>query len=174
MICESFDIDKERYLSFSIDSQSQKLLLMYNSCGGSGVESGDDEAADSTLKKIYFSPGYELTCYDLTEICNDLKFEYKHHHMVRDCISQLFKAFVRNRLSLLEINPFAIAKESDSIMCFDCKIVLDDESKFESQELLDDSTHELNDFGGHIACFVSLALMFSVWQLRICFISLII
>lgn len=95
--------------------------------------------------------------YDLDTICTALNFDKKHHSRVKKCILDLFNLFVDNRLNLLEINPFSIGTECDSIICFDAKANID-ENHVKLLEQLDSSLiveeeNEIINLGGNIGCF---------------------
>jgi succinyl-CoA synthetase beta subunit len=123
---ELLDIKSELYLSLLIDNVSASIVLMAHEHGGVEVE---ENAAEDFLRlpidgKNSESVGQQLAdYYDLA----DKTF------VLQDMVERLFKLFIDQDMTLLEINPLVVTK-SDDVVAGDAKVNLDDAAIFRHPE----------------------------------------
>lgn len=119
---EVLDIDKEFYLSLMINRSQRYIELAAHIDGGVEIESHDSveflrtqiepnsfDAAGESLAELYGLP--EKT------------------FVLQDLVDKLYRCFVSNDATLLEINPLILTKQGD-LVAGDCKMVLDDAAAF--------------------------------------------
>ncbi len=123
---ELLDIDRELYLSLLIDKPTAGVMLMAHSSGGVEIERQDGfgrwSLVDSSRDAEHV--GQELAdYYDLPE----------KTFVLQDLVEKLYKLFVKQDMTLLEINPLVVTKSGD-IVAGDAKVVLDDAAQFRHPE----------------------------------------
>jgi len=116
---EVLDIKRELYLSLLIDKAQPSVVLMANTNGGVDVEENTD---DSYLKVAisetsdFIQVGEQLAKYfDLP----DKTF------ILQDLIGRLYHLFVRQDMTLCEINPLVLTRVGE-LVAGDAKVALDD------------------------------------------------
>lgn len=128
LVEELLNIERELYLSLLIDKPSASVMLMAHRSGGVEVEEnlassywniaigGDGWSAEQA--------GQELAdYYDLPE----------KTFVLQDLVERLYKLFVDQDMTLLEINPLVVTKSS-GIVAGDAKVILDDAAQFRHPE----------------------------------------
>lgn len=123
---ELLDIDQEYYLSLLINRQAESIDLLAHREGGIDIEAHDvseflrlpidqnsiDSAADS-LAELYDLPEQTFALADLLE--------------------NLLRAFVKEDMTLLEINPLVLTTQN-TLVAADAKIELDNSAEFRHPE----------------------------------------
>lgn len=116
------DIDRELYLSILINRESSQIELVAHRDGGVEVESHDTDE--------FFR--HELTSENIDAVGQTVA-DYldipEHAFTLVDMIENLYKCFVREDVTLLEINPLVVTKQ-DKLVAADCKMELDDMAAF--------------------------------------------
>ncbi len=162
------DIKKQLYLAFIIDRSSQRITIMTSTEGGVEIE----EVAKNNPKKIMrnkINPVVGIMPYQCRQIAFDLGLD---EHQVRQMIpllQNIYKMFLENDLSLVEVNPLVITKNGH-LVCLDAKIQVDNSALYRQRKLneIRDETQEdprelqaekmqLNyvSLDGNIACMVN-------------------
>lgn len=129
---EKLHIDRELYLSITIDRSARAPLLMASTEGGIDIESVPD-------KKIFRVPIPALLGmqpYILRRLQRALGFKGKQAQILADIASALFRLFEREDAELVEINPLVVTKEG-SLIAGDAKLVLEDNALFRHPEYED-------------------------------------
>lgn len=131
-IVEKIAIDKEFYLSMTLDRKAGSAVFIYSPAGGTSIE----DVAHNTPEKIFKihvdlneGPNIEdlLTAADnlgIPEHKSQVVFLFKH---VYDC-------FVERDCDLIEINPLVVTK-GGQVIAADSKITIDDNAVFRQAEL---------------------------------------
>lgn len=123
---ELIQIQRELYLSLTIDKSAEAIVLMAHKNGGVEIEEND---AGSFLRitldgKNAESAGEQLADY------YDLPGQ---SFALQDIIEHVYRLFVDQDMTLLEINPL-ILTQNDTLIAGDAKIVLDDAAIFRHQD----------------------------------------
>lgn len=120
---ELLDIDRELYLSILIDKKTAAITLMAHTNGGVEVEENPEDSYFTyafTSTPDFDQAGQRLSdYYDLPE----------KTFVLQDLVENLYRAFISNDASLIEINPLIITKTGD-VVAGDCKMELDDAAAF--------------------------------------------
>ena len=133
MIAEALDIKDELYLSIVIDGDIGAPVVMASSEGGMDIE----EVAASTPEKIFrviADPLIGLSAYHARDLAIALKVPSESIRATTKLIVDLYRVFIENDCSLVEVNPLVVT-EDNAIIALDAKINLEDDALFRHQAL---------------------------------------
>jgi succinyl-CoA synthetase beta subunit len=135
LIAEAIDIKKELYLAISIDRSTSKITIISSTEGGTEIE----EVSSKTPHKIFkeqINPLLSIRDFQARQIAINLGLTDSLLTKASSLFKTLFKIFIDNDCSLLEINPLVITPE-DEIVTLDIKMDIDDNALFRHKELLE-------------------------------------
>jgi succinyl-CoA synthetase beta subunit len=161
-------IARELYLGLVLDRASAKIVFMASQAGGMEIE----QVAHDTPELIYketIEPAIGFQPFQARKLAFKLGLAPKQINPAVSFMMGLYKAFVENDCSLMEINPFITTKDGD-LLALDCKINFDDNAMFRHKDLkelrdlaeedpleVEASKFNLNyiKLDGNIACMVN-------------------
>ncbi|MHB8528462.1 MAG: ADP-forming succinate--CoA ligase subunit beta [Caulobacteraceae bacterium] len=139
---EGAAIARELYLSLLVDRESSRVAVVASTEGGMDIE---EVAARRPDKIVSFSidpatgpwPHHAATLSAALGLSGDLAKQ------ARELLPALYRAFVDNDMSLLEINPLIVTDEG-ALKVLDAKVSIDDNALYRRPELeaLRDETEE--------------------------------
>ena len=132
LIAEAIDIKKELYLAISIDRSTSKITIISSTEGGTEIE----EVASKTPQKIFkeqINPILGIRDFQARQIALNLNLTGPLLTKASNLLKNLFKVFVENDCSLLEINPLALTPDEE-IFALDIKMDIDDNALFRHKE----------------------------------------
>ena len=135
LIEEKISIQKELYFSILIDRQSESIIILCSTQGGTEIEE-TAKKNESLIFKEYISIGEIPTKEQIDSLSKKLMIPTQSNHEFNNFIVNLFKLFLETDLSLVEINPLIVTKDN-KIVALDCKISLDDNALFKHENLRD-------------------------------------
>ena len=162
------DIEREIYLSLTLNRERGRIAVIASSAGGMDIE----EVAEKTPEKIIavtVHPAAGLQPYQCRELAFALQLAGKQLGEFQDLAMALYRLYIENDASLLEINPLILTR-AGALLALDAKINIDANALFRHPELaaLRDanqedplerraSENELNyvSLDGDIACMVN-------------------
>ena len=162
------NIKKEYYLSFVVDRQTARLVMMGSEEGGVEIEKVAAETPEKIFKE-YIDPAIGLAPFQATRMAYKMNFPKEVIRKVTKLMINLYHAFVKKDCSLAEINPLVLTQEND-IIALDAKLNFDDSALYRHPDIesLRDETEEdpkelhaaklgLNyvNLGGDVACMVN-------------------
>ncbi|OBT72076.1 succinyl-CoA ligase subunit beta, mitochondrial [Pseudogymnoascus sp. 05NY08] len=167
-ICERKFARREFYLAILMDRASQGPVIVSSSQGGMDIETVAKETPEAiTTTHIDIHTG--VTDEIARKIAVDLGFSEQCVEEARDTIQKLYKVFMENDATQIEINP--LSETSDhQVLAMDAKLGFDDNAEFRQKEIFDwrDTTQEDADevraaesglnfikLGGDIGCLVN-------------------
>ena len=168
LIEEGSNIKKEYYLSFVIDRQTAKVVMMASPEGGVEIEKVAAETPEKIFKE-YIDPVLGLADFQATRMAYKLGFPQEAIRKATALMKKLYDAFIGKDCSQVEINPLVLTEEND-VICLDAKLNFDDSALFRHPDIeeLRDETEEdpkerraskagLNyvNLGGDVACMVN-------------------
>jgi succinyl-CoA synthetase beta subunit len=133
MIADTLDIKDELYLSIVIDGDVGAPVVMASTEGGMEIE----EVAETSPEKIFRVAGdplLGLSPYHARDIALALKVPASSIRATTKLIIDLYRVFIENDCSLVEINPLVIT-EDDQVIALDAKINLEDDALFRHPDL---------------------------------------
>ena len=168
LVEEGTDIQKELYLSMLLDRQTSRVMIMASEAGGMEIE----EVAEATPEKILteqVDPIIGVNPYLARKIAFGLNLTGGAFKAAIPFIINLYKCFIEEDLSLLEINPLVITGD-ERLIALDAKIEVEDNALFRHKETqayrdldeedpneIEASKHHLNyiQLDGNIGCMVN-------------------
>ena len=162
------NIKKEYYLSFVVDRQSARVVMMGSDEGGVEIEKVAAESPEKIFKE-YIDPAIGLAPFQATRMAYKMNFPKEAIRKVTKLMISLYVTFVKKDCSLAEINPLVLTQEND-VIALDAKLNFDDSALYRHPDIesLRDETEEdpkelhaaklgLNyvNLGGDVACMVN-------------------
>ena len=133
LIEEKISIQKELYFSILIDRQSESIIILCSTQGGTEIEE-TAKKNESLIFKEYISIGEIPTDKQIGSLSKKLMIPTQANHAFNNFVVNIFKLFLETDLSLVEINPLIVTKEH-KVVALDCKISLDDNALFKHKTL---------------------------------------
>ena len=133
LIEEKISIQKELYFSILIDRQSESIIILCSTQGGTEIEE-IAKKNKSLIFKEYISIGEIPTDKQIGNLSKKLMIPTQANHAFNNFVVNIFKLFLETDLSLVEINPLIVTKEH-KVVALDCKISLDDNALFKHENL---------------------------------------
>ncbi len=134
LIEEGCDIYKEYYLGLVLDRDSSSITLIASEEGGTDIE----EIAVKKPDKIYKEPIewiVGLTEFQARRICFNINIPSEIINETVKLMIDLYRLFIDNDCTLVEINPLVVTKEKD-LIALDAKMNFDENSLFRNQKIL--------------------------------------
>ena len=165
---EGSNIAEELYLSILVDRKTSQVSFIVSTEGGVNIEEVAEETPDK-ITTVAIDPDDGVTEEDINTLCTSLCLSDNLKEQGSNLFRNLYEAFTKSDMSLLEINPLVLTKENQ-ILCLDAKVNFDDNALFrhtEFQDLIDPSEEDeaelkATEFGlsyikldGNIGCLVN-------------------
>jgi succinyl-CoA synthetase beta subunit len=168
LIEEGCDIGRELYLSALIDRGSSRITFIASTAGGMDIEQVAHETPER-ITSLAIDPASGYSPFHGRRIAAALGLAGDAIDQCDKLIGGLYKAFVENDMSLLEINPLVVTK-AGRLVCLDAKVNFDDNALFRHKEVaelrdiaeedaaeVEASKYDLNyvKLDGQIGCMVN-------------------
>ncbi len=142
LVEEPSDIKRELYLGAVIDRASQRVVFMASTEGGVEIEKVADETPEKILQ-VEIDPAVGMQPFQCRQLFFGLDLDIKSLRSFTSIVMNLYKLFIENDLSLLEINPLVVTGAGE-LICLDAKITIDDNALYRQSELREmrDTTQE--------------------------------
>ena len=142
LVSEAIDIAAEYYVGFTIDRNTRSVVLMMSASGGMDIE----EVARRTPEKIIrysIDPFIGLPDYLARHFAFSLFPQMEQAGRMAVNLQELYKVFIENDASLVEVNPLALTAKG-TLIAIDAKIVFDDNALYRHPgiQALSDPTEE--------------------------------
>ena len=142
LVSEAIDIAAEYYVGFTIDRNTRSVVLMMSASGGMDIE----EVARRTPEKIIrysIVPFIGLPDYLARHFAFSLFPQMEQAGKMTVILQELYKVFIENDASLVEVNPLALTAKG-TLIAIDAKIVFDDNALYRHPgiQALSDPTEE--------------------------------
>jgi len=165
---EGSAIDKELYLSMLVDRGSSRVAIVASTEGGMDIE----KVAHDTPEKIItitVDPVSGVMPFHVRRLAKTLGLDGDLARQLGPLVTNLYKAFTQQDMSLLEVNPLVVTKDK-KLICLDAKVGFDDNALFRHPEVaalrdeteedakeIEASKYELNYIAldGEIGCMVN-------------------
>jgi succinyl-CoA synthetase beta subunit len=137
---EGANIARELYLSALVDRETGRVAFVASEAGGMNIE----EVAHDTPEKIStvpIDPMTGVTADDAAKVSKALGLSGDQAVQCRTLLEQLYTAFVKSDMSMLEVNPLIVSGEG-KLVCLDAKVSFDPNAEFRHHEW-----KELRDLG---------------------------
>jgi len=141
MLTVTADIAEEYYFSYLLDRANRTFLCIASVAGGMEIEQVAEEAPDK-VAKVAIDAVEGVTEATAREIVSRAGFPADVADQVVDIAVKLWKTFVSEDATLVEVNPLA-KTDSGQVLCLDAKVTLDGNAAFrhpEHEELVDQAS----------------------------------
>lgn len=128
MLTDIVDIEKEYYISVTIDRVEGSIIVMASKEGGMEIEEHPEK-----ISKIRVELSGRVRAFQLRRLCCLFGWEGEIAKQGEKIIEGLTKAFVDKDASLIEINPLVLSK--GKLLALDAKCTIDDNALFRQKEL---------------------------------------
>ena len=128
---EKVDIEKELYLSITLDRSKRMPLIMASGEGGMDIESVPDEK----IFKEWINPLIGIQSFHIRGIVPKLKLGKEEGKEVAKVISKIYKLFRDYDCELVEINPLIISKDG-SVIALDSKVTINDDAMYRHPDIV--------------------------------------
>lgn len=122
---ERLDIDRELYLSLTLDRSARAPLLIASPDGGVDIE----EVPEERILRAPVPPLLGLQPYVLRRLTKALELPRALHASVRETAEALYRLFKEEDAELAEINPLVVTRDG-RLVAGDAKLVLEDNALY--------------------------------------------
>ena len=132
---EGCDIQKEYYVGFVIDRDTDRITLMASEEGGTEIE----EVAAKTPEKIFketIDPVIGLSPFQARRIAFNINIPKESVNKAAKFLLSLYNVFVEKDCSIVEINPLVTTGDGD-VLALDAKLNFDDNALFRHKDILE-------------------------------------
>jgi succinyl-CoA synthetase beta subunit len=130
---QGLDIDRELYLALLVDRDRRRIAIMASTEGGMDIEKVAHETPEKIVT-IHVDPVLGLAPFQAQKLAFALGLGDKDlRRTFAKLLDGLYKAFLAEDCSLLEINPLVVTKDK-KIVALDGKINLDDNGEVRHPE----------------------------------------
>ena len=127
------EIDREFYLSITVDRTAKRPLVLFSTEGGVEIEEVA-ETNPEAIVRLHVDPLLGLHPYQVREITFAAGLEGDVARGVGMVLTNLYKAFEGLDASLVEINPLVVTGEG-RVLTLDAKVTVDDSSLYRHEEI---------------------------------------
>ena len=135
LIEELADIKQELYVALTIDRNHRGPAMLVSTKGGMDIEAVAEENPDD-IHTEPIDPLSGLMPFQTRRLTRRLGLNQSVAAETSRILSALYRGFVENDCSLVEINPLIITSD-DRVVALDAKINLDDDSMFRHEDLME-------------------------------------
>ena len=167
LITDATNLDKQIYLSMTLDVTKEKIVVIYSNEGGTEIE---EVAEKNPLAIKTMAIPYEigLLDYHALQIAKDLNIRSEYNDVFCAMLKNMYKMYFELDCSLIEINP--LVENDKGIIAIDAKINFDDNALFRHPDIVElrdiseedpkeveASKYDLNfvSLSGNIGCLVN-------------------
>jgi succinyl-CoA synthetase beta subunit len=124
---------RELYLSLLVDRGSGRIAFVASTEGGMDIEAVAAETPEKIVT-LTVDPASDISDFHGRVIASALKLEGPLAKQCGALVKSLYRLFVENDASLIEINPLVVTKEGN-LLCLDAKIGFDDNALFRHPDI---------------------------------------
>src|SRR5271156_6181210 len=132
---EASDVARELYLGMLVDRKAGTVSVIASTEGGMDIE----EVASKTPEKIlteFINPLLGVAGFQARKIAFALGLKDKQVGQFARMLASIYKAFIENDASLIEINPLVVTTDG-RVICLDAKMSFDDNGLIRHADIRD-------------------------------------
>jgi succinyl-CoA synthetase beta subunit len=123
---------KEYYVSILLNRATGRNMVIYSSQGGMDIEAVAAQTPELIFKEEIHPIG--MQSFQAKKIAFNLGLKDKAYSQMVKCVLSMYDTYIKNDLSLLEINPL-VKTANDEIFAVDAKINIEDNALYRHPEL---------------------------------------
>jgi len=146
LIEEKIDIEKELYLSITVDRSSRSPVILFSDMGGIDIEEIAERYPNKIIK-CYIDPLIGMKNYHKLMITDHINLTQNVKKQITNILDILWKIFKKYDAELVEINPLVVTKNGN-VIAVDAKIIIDDNALFRQlrfSKLMESERGEYNE-----------------------------
>ncbi|MDD2442891.1 MAG: ADP-forming succinate--CoA ligase subunit beta [Desulfotomaculaceae bacterium] len=140
LVEEKLKIDKELYMSITIDGSAKQAVMIASAFGGMDIE----EQPEEHIIKKHIDPELGMHPFFARDVVRRMGIPIRspHGQEIVKIVQVLYKICVEKDAELVEINPLVFS--DDRVIAADSKVTIDDDALFRMKDLpfVDDKTPE--------------------------------
>ncbi|KUK84128.1 MAG: Succinyl-CoA synthetase, beta subunit [Pelotomaculum thermopropionicum] len=131
LVEEKLKIDKELYMSITVDGAAKAPVLIASAYGGMDIE----EQPEEYIIKKHIDPELGMQAFFARDVVRKMGIPLNtpHGKQIVKIIQVLYKIFIEKDAELVEINPLVFS--DDKVIAADSKVTIDDDAMFRRKEL---------------------------------------
>ena len=129
------DIEREMYLSVTVDRAEKKPLILFSTEGGVDIEEVAERNPEAIVR-LHVDPLLGLLPYQVREIVFSAGLEGDTAKGVGRTLDNLYRAFKDLDASLVEINPLVVTGDG-RVLALDAKVTVDSSSLYRHRDIAD-------------------------------------
>jgi succinyl-CoA synthetase beta subunit len=133
LVEETLNIARELYLSFLVDRETERIVIVASAAGGMDIEEVARTTPDRVLKEGC-DPLLGVQAFQCRALAFALGLAGEAYKDFCRLLPALYRVFVANDLSLLEINPLVVTADN-RVLPLDCKMSVDDNALYRRETL---------------------------------------
>ena len=135
-------IATELYMAVLLDRSNGQVLVMASTEGGMNIEDVAEETPEKIIR-VWADPVTGLGAWQARQLAFGLGLRGKAFKSAVKLILGLYKTYMAEDCSMLEINPLVVT-EDDDVLALDCKMSFDENALFRHKDIaeLRDETEE--------------------------------
>jgi len=150
-LVQKLNIEKEMYLSITLDRPNACPVFIYSPAGGMSIEDVAHETPEQIFK-INVNPFTGPDVDDLLKAADNLGIPEQRSQLVW-LMKSLYDCFIERDCDMVEINPLITTTEG-TVMAADSKVTIDSNAAYRQKELADqEDESQLNQREAHAAKF---------------------
>ena len=133
LVEETLSIARELYLSLLVDRETERVAIVASAAGGMEIE----EVAHATPEKVlkeWCDPLLGVQDFQCRALAFALELAGDAYKDFCKLLPALYRVFIDNDLSLLEINPLVVTADN-RVLPLDCKMSIDDNALYRRRAL---------------------------------------
>lgn len=130
---EKVEIEKEMYLSFTMDRKTKLGVMIFSPEGGVDINEIVEKNPDK-VAKIILPSGEEIDDFNLQYVIDKTSLAKEYHDQFKEICRKLYRMYVRYDCLLAEINPLVITKDG-KLMALDGKVDVDDNALYRHKNI---------------------------------------
>ncbi len=132
-ITPKVEIEREMYLSFTMDRKTKLGVMIFSSVGGMDINQIVEDNPEAVVK-LNIPAGDEIPKFMLQYAVDMAGLEENISDEFKEVAGKLFKAFVNHDCLLTEINPLVVTGD-EHLVALDGKIEIDDNALYRHSEI---------------------------------------
>jgi succinyl-CoA synthetase beta subunit len=152
LVEETLPIARELYLSLLVDRETERVAIVASAAGGMDIEAVAHATPEKVLTEIC-DPLLGVQDYQCRALAFALQLTGDAYKDFCKLLPALYRVFLANDLSLLEINPLIVTADN-RVLPLDCKMSVDDNALYRRKslaELQDDSQIDAKEAAANAA-----------------------
>ncbi|MDB4827026.1 ADP-forming succinate--CoA ligase subunit beta, partial [Gammaproteobacteria bacterium] len=126
-------IDREIYLGFVLDRETERVMMMVSAAGGMEIEQVAENDPDSLIR-IVIEPAVGLQSFQSREVAFALGLDASIVTEVANTLKACYRSFRDLDATMVEINPLVVTVDG-RVLALDAKMAFDDNALFKRDQI---------------------------------------